>query len=273
MMKLTFKNLNTNQKSGLALLFGLFLFSVLVGWLSPYSIDEQDLSIRLLGPTAEHWFGTDNFGRDMMTRLASAIGLSFTLGVLCVISASILGVTLGVCAAWAGGRVEQGLDVLVNILLALPGLVLVLLLSAIAPGSFFVMYLAISLVQWVEYYRVTRAVTRTIIDSPERQVSVMMGFGKWYQFKRHIWPAIAPSVFTMAAFGGANAILMMASLGFVAVGIQPPIAELGLMSVELFPFYVEAPWVLAQPLIVVGLLVLGFHLLAGASRESLNSAD
>ncbi|MEE1675853.1 ABC transporter permease [Agarivorans aestuarii] len=267
------KQINLNQKLGLTILLGLLAFSILVACFSPHSIDEQNLAQRLLLPSGDNWLGTDHFGRDMMTRLASAIGLSFSLGVLCVISASVLGVTLGVCSAWAGGRVEQALDVVVNILLALPGLVLVLLLSALAPGSFLVMYLAISLVQWVEYYRVTRAITRTIVDSPERQVSAMMGFGKWYQFKRHIWPAVAPSVFIMAAFGAANAILMMASLGFIAVGIQPPLAELGLMSVELFPFYIEAPWVLAQPLLVVALLVLGFHLLAGASRESLNSAD
>ncbi|WGW01693.1 ABC transporter permease [Vibrio sp. YMD68] len=260
------------QKLGLSILLGLFTFSILVGWLSPYSIDEQNLALRLTAPNANHWFGTDHFGRDMMTRLASAVGLSFSLGLLCVFSASFLGVVLGVCSAWSGGRIEQGLDVLVNILLALPGLVLVLLLSAIVPGSFFVLYFAISLVQWVEYYRVTRAITRTLIGSPERQASAMMGFGKWYQFKRHIWPEVAPAVFTMAAFGGANAILMMASLGFISVGIQPPLAELGLMSVELFPFYIEAPWVLAQPLLVVALLVLGFHLLAGASRDPLNSA-
>jgi len=267
------KKFNLYQHIGLMILLGLFTFSILVGWLSPYSIDEQNLSIRLIMPNTEHWLGTDHFGRDMMTRLASAIGLSFTLGVLCVLSSSILGVTLGVCSAWAGGHVEQTLNIVVNILLALPGLVLVLLLSAIAPGSLSIMYLAISLVQWVEFYRVSRAITRTLMVSPERQVSMMMGFGKWYQFKRHIWPAISPSIFTMMAFGGANAILMMASLGFVAVGIQPPLAELGLMSVELFPFYVEAPWVLAQPLLLIALLVLGFHLLAGASHEPLNSAD
>lgn len=191
------KQFNLNQKLGLTLLFGAFAFSMLVGWLSPYSIDEQDLSIRLLAPNADHWLGTDNFGRDMMTRLASAIKLSFTLGMLCVLSSSVLGVTLGVWSAWAGGRVEQSLDIVVNILLALPGLVLVLLLSAIVPGSFIIMYFAISLVQWVDYYRVTRAITRTLIDSPQRQVSVMMGFGKWYQFKRHLWPAISPSIFTI----------------------------------------------------------------------------
>jgi len=264
------KQCNLNQILGLTILGGLLIFSILVTCLSPYSISEQDLSIRLMAPNASHWFGTDHFGRDMMTRLASAISLSLIFGVLCMLSSSLIGVTLGVCSAWLGGRIEQSLDIMVNILLALPGLVLVLLLSAIAPGSFLVMYLAISLVQWVEYYRVTRAITRTLMESPERQASMMMGFGKWYQFKRHIWPAISPSVFTMATFGAANAILMMASLGFIAVGIQPPLAELGLMTVELFPFYIEAPWVLAQPLLVVASLVLGFHLLSGGKHDSIN---
>ncbi|SFP88979.1 ABC transporter permease [Enterovibrio norvegicus] len=267
------KNLKARQYSGLSLLFVLFGFALSVSWLSPYTIEQQDLAMTLLPPDSAHWLGTDHFGRDMATRLASAIALSFSLSLLCVITSSVLGVALGVCSAWAGGRFEQALDVLVNILLALPGLVMVLLLAAIAPGSFLVLYLAISLVQWVEYYRVTRVITRTKINSPERQLSAMMGFGKWYQFKRHIWPAILPSVLTMAAFGGANAILMMASLGFVAVGIQPPLAELGLMSVELFPFYIEAPWVLAQPLVVVALLVLGFHLLAGTGDDPINSID
>jgi len=262
--------LNLNQQLGLAILLSLAAAALLTACFSPYSIAEQNLSQRLLAPSATHWLGTDHFGRDMLTRLASAIGLSFSLSLLCMFTSSLLGVALGVSAAWSGGRVERLLDVLVNILLALPGLVLVLLLAAIAPGSFAALYLAISLVQWVEYYRVTRAITRNIINSPEHQSSVMMGFGKWYQFKRHIWPTLAPSVFTMAAFGGANAILMMASLGFVAVGIQPPMAELGLMSVELFPYYVDAPWVLAQPLLVVALLVLGFHLLAGHRRDTIN---
>lgn len=264
------KKLTRSQRAGLGILLGLLALTCLAGWLSPYTIDAQNLSLRLMAPNSHHWLGTDHLGRDMMTRLTSAIWLSFSLGILCVITAAVMGVTLGVSAAWAGGRLEQGLDILVNILLALPGLVLVLLLAAIAPGSFAVLYLAISLVQWVEYYRVSRALTRTLLSSPERQLSAMMGFGKWYQFKRHLWPAMAPSLFTMAAFGGANAILTMASLGFVSVGIQPPLAELGLMSVELFPHYLDAPWALAQPLLVIALLVFGFHLLAGTKREAID---
>lgn len=260
--------LQPTQYCGLALLFALLFGALSVTALTPYDIDTQDLTHKLLPPNSEHWLGTDQFGRDMLTRMASAIVLSFILGVMCVLTSTTLGVTLGVCAAWQGGRIAQGLDIAVNILLALPGLVLVLLFAAIAPGSFLMLYLAISMVQWVEYYRVSRAITGTLIHSTERQVSVMMGFGAWYQFRRHIWPTLMPSVLTMAAFGGANAILMMASLGFIAVGIQPPLAELGLMSVELFPYYNQAPWTLAQPLFAVALLVLGFHLLAGNKNDN-----
>lgn len=262
------KTLTLTQRVGLSILLSLLLASCLVGWLSPYTIDAQNLAISLQSPSALHWLGTDHFGRDMLTRLASAVTLSFTLSLLCALTSSVLGLMFGVWAAWKGGVVEQSLDIVVNILLALPGLVLVLLLAAIAPGSFAVLYLAISLVQWIEYYRVTRVISRTLISSPELQLSEMMGFGRVYLFKRHIWPALAPSIFTMTAFGAASAILTMASLGFVSVGIQPPLAEIGLMSVELFPYYLEAPWVLAQPLVVIALLVLGFHLLAGGKHES-----
>ncbi|MGB2078415.1 MAG: ABC transporter permease [Vibrio sp.] len=266
------KNLAPSQKFGATLLSGLFVVSCIVGWLSPHDLNAQDLTQRLMSPNATHWLGTDQFGRDLLTRVASAIRLSFLLGILCMLSAASMGVAFGVLAAWKGGRFEQSLEVVVNILLALPGLVLVLLLAAIVPGSFVVLYFAISLVQWVEYYRVSRAMTRPLLQSPELQVSQMMGFSNWYLFKRHIWPKLSASIFTMAAFGGGNAILTMASLGFVYVGIQPPLAELGLMSVELFPYYSQAPWALIQPLIAVALLVLGFHLLAGNKNESLASS-
>ncbi|WP_028116986.1 ABC transporter permease [Ferrimonas senticii] len=266
-------NLTTSQRWGLGLLLALLLFAIISHGLSPYSISQQQLTEKLLAPNAAHWFGTDHLGRDMLTRLASAVGLSLLLSGLCVLTAAILGVTLGLVAAWQGGRAEQLCEVMVNILLALPGLVLVLMLAAIAPGSFIALYLAISLVQWVEYYRVTRAISKPLLASPELQASQMMGFGRRYLLRRHLWPKLAPSIFTMAAFGGANAILMMASLGFVYVGIQPPTAELGLMAVELFPYYSQAPWVLLQPLLMIGLLVLSLQLLAGGTNQQRGAHD
>lgn len=252
-----------SQWLGLSILLALLVFSFLGISLSPYSLSEQNLDAIMNAPSMEHWLGTDHLGRSMLTRLSYAVGLSFVLSLLCMLTSSLVGTAFGVWAVWGGKKVDTILGVVVNILLALPGLVVVLLFAAIAPGSFLILYLAISLVQWVEYFRVVRAITQGVIQSPARQSSQMMGFGRWYQFKRHIWPAISPSVFTLAAFGGANAILTMASLGFVYVGIQPPLAELGLMTVELFPYYSDAPWLLAQPLVVIALMVFAFHLLAG----------
>ncbi|MBU1295365.1 MAG: ABC transporter permease, partial [Gammaproteobacteria bacterium] len=146
--------MNKSQWVGLSILLALLAFSLLVVGFSPYSISQQDLNAIMESPSATHWLGTDHFGRSMLTRMAHAVGLSFVLSVLCVLTSSFVGTAFGVWAVWGGKKVDHVMGVMVNILLALPGLVVVLLFAAIAPGSFLVLYLAISLVQWVEYFRV-----------------------------------------------------------------------------------------------------------------------
>ena len=254
--------LHMPQKWGVALL--MLLVGYAIG--APLVIDgdssSQNLSQVLSAPNGEYWLGTDHFGRDMWLRLADALQLSLWLAFLCVITSTVVGVFFGVLTAIGPQWVDRLLDIVVTLILALPGLVLVLILAAIVPGSFLMIYFAISLIQWIDYFRVTRAIAQRLVNSPEAESSRLMGFGHTYIFIRHFWPAIAPALMTIAAFGAANAILMMASLGFVYVGIQPPLAELGLMIVEHFPYYSDAPWLLAQPLIVLAVLVLSCHLLA-----------
>ncbi|GLP96039.1 ABC transporter permease [Paraferrimonas sedimenticola] len=257
--------MSLSQKIGLGLLLALASFAGLEPLLSQYSPYTQDLSNVLAAPGEAHVLGSDQFGRSMLARLGEAVRLSFGLSIISVLTAAAIGTGLGVWAAWAGGLVDRNIHIVVNILLALPGLVVVLLFAAIVPGSFFIIYLAIALVQWIEYFRVVRAITLSSLSAPELQASAMLGFGPWYLFKRHVWPKLAQPILTLAAFGAAHAILTMASIGFVYVGLQPPTAELGLMIVELFPYYHEAPWALAQPLVVVAAMVLGFNLLAGKS--------
>lgn len=250
------------QRSGLTILLVLVLYATLGPLLIEGDGYSQNLSAILTAPNAEYWLGTDHFGRNMWIRLADALQLSLMMAAVCVLTASVIGVTLGVLAATSSPWLDRTLDGVVSMILALPGLVLVLIFAAIVPGSFLIMYIAISLIQWIEYFRVTRAITQRLVQSPEVQASRLMGFDGWYLFRRHYWPAIFPQLFTIAAFGAANAVLMMASLGFIYVGIQPPTAELGQMIVELFPHYSEAPWLLAQPLGLLALLVLACHLIA-----------
>jgi peptide/nickel transport system permease protein len=248
---------------GLVLLALLTLFAWLTPWLFPVDPARQNLLQALAAPSLSEPLGTDHLGRSQLVRLASAIRLSTGLALLSVVSAAVPGVLLGVAAGWRSGWLDRGLGLAADCVLAMPGLLLVLMLAAMAPGQFWALYVGIALVLWVEYFRVVRAATRALVVSPQLQASRLLGFGKWYLLRRHLWPELAPSVLTLAAFGAANAILAVAALGFVSIGLRPPTAELGLMMTELLPYYQEAPWVLLQPIAAVFLLVLSFQLLAG----------
>ena len=254
------------QKLGAALFLLLVTYSLLVPLLSSVDANAQDLTNILQPPSAQHWFGTDHFGRDMWVRLAQALQLSMRMAFMCVLTAACVGVVFGVAAAYGPAWIDRTLDSISALILAMPGLVLVLIFAAIVPGSFWMIYAAIALTQWIEYFRVTRAVTRRIVASPEVQSSKLLGFNNVYLFKRHFWPNIAPQLTSLAAFGAANSILMMASLGFVYVGIQPPLAELGLMIVEHFAYYQQSPMLLALPLIALALVVLSCQLFGRGSE-------
>lgn len=264
--------LNTRQRLGATLLALLLAFA----WLAPWLIDtdpaRQQLTRILQLPSLAEPLGTDHLGRSMLARLAAAIRLSLGMALLSVVTAAVPGVLLGVLAGWRGGWTDRLLGSLADACLALPGLLLVLLLVAIAPGNFWSLYVGISLMLWIEYFRVVRARTRTLVTSPQLEASRLLGFGPMVLFRRHLWPELAPQVLTLAAFGAASAILAMAALGFVSVGLRPPTSELGLMMIELLPYYYEAPWTMAQPILVLFVLVMSLNLLAGSdSRFGENS--
>ncbi|WP_062119582.1 ABC transporter permease [Aureimonas sp. AU40] len=248
---------------GAALLLGLGLFAAFAPILATVDPARQDYGAILAAPSAAHPFGTDHLGRDMLARLGSALRLSLGLALLSVVTAAIPGTLLGILAAWRGGWTDRGLSTLADMVLALPGLLLVLLVSAVVPGSFLAIYGSISLVLWIEYFRITRASARAILASPAVEASRLLGFRPAYIVWRHLWPELAPVLLTVGAFGAATAIMAVAALGFVSVGLRPPTAELGLMMTELLPYYAEAPFVLVQPILAVFLLVLALNLVAG----------
>jgi peptide/nickel transport system permease protein len=262
MMELWY-SLDRRQRGGAIIVLVLIGFAVLEGFFHNIDPAIQNLDNAFANPNLSEPFGTDQFGRSMFARMGAALRLSLTLSAVCALTSASIGVSLGVLAGWRRGIVDRLISFFVNMVLALPGLVLILLFAGIAPGSLLMLYIAISLVLWVEYFRVARALTQTAVASAQMQSSQMLGFGVWYCFRRHIWPTLRQSIFTLAAFGAASSILALAAVSFVAVGLRPPTAELGLMMVELFPYYSDAPWVLAQPLLAVFLLILGLNMLAG----------
>lgn len=247
---------------GALILFALASFALL-GPVVTADPARQDLHHTLERPSLERPLGTDHLGRSMLARLASAARLSLWLAALSVLSAAIPGTTIGIWAAWQGGLTERLLVTFADAVLALPGLLLVVLFSAFAPGAFWPLYVGLSLALWVEYFRVVRATSRTLLASPQVEATRLLGFGSWYVVRRHLLPELTPMLGTLMTFGAATAVLSLAALGFVGVGLRPPIAELGLMMTELLPHYQEAPWLVAAPVVLLMTTVLGLTLVAG----------
>jgi peptide/nickel transport system permease protein len=252
--------------AGLALLSLLAVFAIAVPPLWGLDMAKQDYSAILSTPSVAHPLGTDHLGRDMLARLAAAVRLSLGLALVSVASAAIPGVLLGILAAWKGGLTDKALGLLAEAFLALPGLLLVLLIVAIFPGSFLALYGAVALVLWIEYFRMSRALARTVLASPAVAATRLLGFGPLYIVRRHLWPELARVLLTLAAFGAASAIMAIAALGFVSVGVRPPTAELGLMITELLPYFAEAPLIIALPILVIFLIVLSLMLIAGGRK-------
>lgn len=243
-------------RGGLVLLGLLGAFALAGPTLVGLDPAAQDLSASLQAPGPGHWLGTDLYGRSVLARLAQACQLSLGLAVLAALSAAVPGVLLGVTAAWWGGRTERTLVLLADAAMALPALLVLLLWATLAPGQHWALYSGLALTLWVEHFRVSRALCRPVLAGDAVQAARLLGLGRLHLWRRHLLPALAPVVGTLVALGTAQAVLALAALGFIGVGLQPPTAELGLMMTEALPHHAEAPWLMAAPVAVLMLVVL-----------------
>ncbi|MDR7048915.1 peptide/nickel transport system permease protein [Duganella sp. 3397] len=252
---------------GAFMLIAIAAFALLGPWLIGADPARQTLARFLEAPSLAHPLGLDHLGRSMLARLAEASRLSLSMALLSVMSAAIPGTALGLLAAWRGGWAERMLTAFADAILALPGLLLVLLLAAFAPGQFWPLYVGISLALWVEYFRVVRAAATIMLASPQVEASRLLGFDALYIVRRHLLPELLPRLWTLMRFGYAGAVLAMAALGFIGVGLQPPTAELGVMMIELLPYYSEAPWLVGAPIFILFATLLGMILL-GSGKDT-----
>jgi len=261
------RGLTRMQWCGLVLLGLIIAFALLVPLFSAVDPLRQNLRHVLGAADGSAPFGYDHLGRSLMVRLAAALRLSLLIAASAVITSAILGVGIGLLAAWRGGFIDRLMTLIVDSFLALPGLLLVLIVSAIIADTAFAFWLGLSLILWIEYFRLTRAVAARLLVAPAVEATKLLGFGSFTIFRRHLWPELAPMLLTIAAFGAATAIMVIAALGYVSVGMRPPTPELGLMMVELLPYYREAPMAVMQPVLATFLTILGLNLLASGRRN------
>ncbi len=202
-----------------------------------------------------HLLGTDHLGRDMAARLLAGARITLSMAALAVITAGGFGVLMGIAAGWLGGWADRLLSGLADAILALPGLLLVLVMAAIHPGSWWTLYVGLSLTLWVEFFRVSRARSRILIAAPAVEAARLLGLGPVHIFRRHLWPDLRGQILVLSAFGAATVVTGLATLGFISVGLRPPTPEWGVMMAELLPTWREAPWLILSPIVALALLV------------------
>jgi glutathione transport system permease protein len=247
---------------------------VLVGlsapWISPFDPLEQDLTRSLLPPGGEHLFGTDQYGRDVLSRVLHGTLLALLEIVLGVGMSVLLGVPLGLAAGYFGGRIDRALSWFMDLLFAFPGIVLAILIVSLLGVGLFNMLLAIAIFSIPVYGRLTRNLTLGLKQMDYTDAARALGAPDWVIMIRHILRnALAPLMVQATLTAGA-VVLTAASLSFLGLGVQPPTPEWGAMVSNGRNFLGVATYLSLFPGLAITFAVMGFNLLGDGLRDVLD---
>lgn len=265
---------NKGAVAGMAYIILMILVAIFAGVLAPHAPDEQFRSFLLTPPVWEEggsWqfiLGTDDVGRDLLSRLMYGARLSLLVGCLVVVLSLIMGVALGVVAGYFGGVVDAVIMRIVDIMLALPSLLLALVLVAIFGPSIVNASIALTFVALPHYVRLTRAAVLVEVNRDYVTASRVAGAGAVRQMFVNILPNCLAPLIVQASLGFSNAILDMAALGFLGMGAQPPTPEWGTMLSDVLQFAQSAWWVVTFPGLAILLTVLAFNLMGDGLRDA-----
>jgi len=254
-----------------AVVLGVVVFvAVAANWITPFGVNVVDVPSALRPPSGDHWFGTDELGRDVLSRVLVATQASIGVAVVSVAFAVIVGVTVGIVAGYRGGWVDTVFMRAVDVMFAFPVLLLALAVVAILGPGTTTTILAIGIVYTPIFARVARASTLSVRIEPFVQMSQAMGTGNLYILTRHIVPNIAGPLIVQTSLSLAFAILSEAALSFLGLGIQPPRPSLGRMIFDSQGFVTMAWWMAVFPGATIFVIVLAFNLAGDGLRDVLD---
>lgn len=255
--------------AGAALLAGFVLLALAAPLVAPFDPILHDPQARLQPPSAGHPFGTDNFGRDVLSRVIWGTRIDLQIATLGVIFPFAIGTLVGTVAGYFGGIVDTLVMRLVDIVLAFPFLVLMLAIIAILGPGLASFYIALALVGWVSYARLIRAQILVLKGADYAVAAVSLGFGRPRIMFRHLLPnAVAGSL----VFAMSDAVLVLlngAAISYLGLGVQPPVAEWGVMVAEGQPFITTAWWITLFPGLAIVALAFAFSLLGDGLADLL----
>ncbi|GAB6084899.1 ABC transporter permease [Alkaliphilus crotonatoxidans] len=266
------KNLSKNKAAMFGLvIIGILIFSaIFADFIAPYGYDDQDLLQRFQKPNSNHLLGTDNFGRDILSRIIHGSRISLQVGFISVGIAMIIGGTLGAVAGYYGGRADNVIMRFMDILLAVPSILLAIsIVAALGPGLENVM-IAVGIGSIPSYARIVRASVLSLRDQEFIEAAKAVGANDFRIIMKHIIPNSMAPIIVQATLGVASAILSAAGLSFIGLGIQPPIPEWGAMLSTGRQFLRDHWYIATFPGLAIMITIFALNLLGDGLRDALD---
>ena len=268
----TWKRLRKNRLAvvGLVILALIFLLAIFADVIAPYPYDQQDYSSTFQTPSAQHLFGTDNFGRDILSRVIYGARISLQIGFISLLGGAFVGCVLGAIAGYFGGAVDTIIMRFNDILMAIPRIVLAIsIASALGPGLTNAM-IAVAISSIPNFARVVRASTLTIKDQEYVEAAHCIGANNFHIIKRHVFPNVLAPIIVQATLGIGTAIILAASLSFLGLGVTPPDPEWGSMLSEARTYMRDYPYMVIFPGLAIMVTVLALNLFGDGLRDALD---
>ena len=258
------------MKVGAAIVILIVGAALFAPWVVAFDPASQELALRLEGPSERHWFGLDELGRDILSRVLIGARVSLMVGFVVVAVSASVGLAMGSIAGYYGGRVDQIISRVMDVLLAFPGLLLAIALVAVLGPSLGNVVLALTVIGWVGYARLVRGQVLRAREFEYVVAARALGAGPWRALTRHVLPSALPAVTVQATLGMAAAILSEAALSFLGLGVQPPTPSWGTMINGGRSHLLDAPHLTVFPGVFLALVVLGFNFLGDGLRDRLD---
>ena len=251
----------------------IILLAILAPVIAPYGEAEQDLLARLQGPSSAHWFGTDELGRDVLSRILYGSRVSLIIGIFPSIISLFIGIIMGLTSGYFGGWVDYVIMRLADIMLSFPSLLLTMVIMYTLGrfgSSIVCIFIALSLVGWASVARVVRSHTISLKESEYVEAAHSIGVSNFKIMMRHILPNCIPSLIVLYTMSVPSSILSESTLSFLGIGVQPPAASWGLMVNQSKQFLFTQPWLALAPSLAIMLVVLAFNFLGDGLRDVLD---
>ena len=239
-------------------------------WIAPYKFDAINLKAIKMPPTVGHWMGTDDLGRDLLTRILYGGRISILIGLLSALLGSVLGALIGAVAGFYGGRLDNILMRFTDIAYSIPTLPLLIVLSSFSNEAVLAMVLIIGFLSWMPTARVVRGSVLSVKEKEYVESARMIGAPDWVIIWQHILPNIAGPIIVGATLGVGNAIITESSLSFLGMGVQPPTPTWGNMLMDSQSTMASKPWLTIFPGMAILLIVLAVNFIGDGLHDALD---